>query len=226
VQLRLLPSEAPSHPSRDGGPLSPRRTIGGDLYDFLDYGPGAPQSCSAMSAAKLPRRAVCRMVSGIMRAAAASSPSRPDAGLLNDALRSASSNHSTHMLFALWNDENQTSRSRIPGGPAGLLPLRTIGHRAGRGFRLALPDVATMSSTSHQPGDVIVLCRMDLDAENEKEEMYGRSAYKACSAPVATSLPCHRDAILEDVAAFRRQRRFDDETSSCCACGSATEKGF
>ncbi|MGA2219360.1 MAG: GAF domain-containing protein, partial [Terracidiphilus sp.] len=40
VQLRLLPSVAPSHPHADMAVrFLPARTIGGDLYDFIDYGP-------------------------------------------------------------------------------------------------------------------------------------------------------------------------------------------
>ena len=41
VQLRLLPSDAPSHPHAEMAVrFLPARTIGGDLYDFVDYGPG------------------------------------------------------------------------------------------------------------------------------------------------------------------------------------------
>src|SRR5580658_6210471 len=40
VQLRLLPSEAPSHTNAEMAVrFLPARTIGGDLYDFIDYGP-------------------------------------------------------------------------------------------------------------------------------------------------------------------------------------------
>src|SRR6202044_2516468 len=39
VQLRLLPTDAPSHPHADMAVrFLPARSIGGDLYDFLDYG--------------------------------------------------------------------------------------------------------------------------------------------------------------------------------------------
>ena len=40
VQLRLLPTMRPEHPHAEMAVrFLPARTIGGDLYDFLEYGP-------------------------------------------------------------------------------------------------------------------------------------------------------------------------------------------
>ena len=76
VQLRLLPPEAPSHPHADiAVRFLPARTIGGDLYDFLDYGPGRTAIVLGdVSGKAAPAALFAALVSGIMRAAAAARP--------------------------------------------------------------------------------------------------------------------------------------------------------
>ena len=49
VQLRLLPTAPPEHAHAEMAVrFLPARTIGGDLYDFVEYSPDKPQLCWAM----------------------------------------------------------------------------------------------------------------------------------------------------------------------------------
>ena len=140
-------------------------------------------------------------------------------GLLNDALqeRKLDSQYVT-MLFALWNDENQTLQVANSGA------VQPVFCRAGQsipvkaeGFPLGMfPDVTYEEfSVATQPGDAIVFVSDGiLDAENEKEEMYGeeRLAGLLCAS---REMPAAEiaDAILADVTRFQgTQDRFDDET--------------
>ncbi len=122
----------------------PARTIGGDLYDFLDYGPGQTAIVLGdVSGKAAPAALFAALVSGIMRSAAQQQPGpAADAGLLNDALqeRKLESQYVT-MLFALWNDESQNlAGGQLRRGAAGLLPRRHIGDGARR--RLSAGDVS------------------------------------------------------------------------------------
>ncbi len=222
VQLRLLPPEAPSHPHADMAVrFLPARTIGGDLYDFIDYGPNRTAIVLGdVSGKAAPAALFAALVSGIMRAAAAQQPG-PAAmlGLLNDALqeRKLESQYVT-MLFAVWNDENQTLQVANSGA------VQPVFCRAGQsvtvkteGFPLGMFAGVTYEeiSVATQPGDVIVFVSDGIgDAENEKEEMYGdeRLAGLLCAS---RELPACEiaEAILADVSRFQGSKdRFDDET--------------
>ena len=222
VQLRLLPSESPSHPNVEMAVrFLPARTIGGDLYDFVDYGPGRTAIVLGdVSGKAAPAALFAALVSGIMRAAAAQQP-EPAAmlALLNDAMqeRKLESQYVT-MLFAVWNDENRTLTVANSGA------VQPVFCRAGNsvtvkaeGFPLGLfPDVTYEElNVATQPGDAIVFVSDGiLDAENEKEEMYGedRLAGLLCANRDLPALEI-ADAILEDVARFQGAKdRFDDET--------------
>ena len=222
VQLRLLPSESPSHPNAEMAVrFLPARTIGGDLYDFVDYGPGRTAIVLGdVSGKAAPAALFAALVSGIMRAAAAQHP-EPAAmlALLNDAMqeRKLESQYVT-MLFAVWNDESRTLTVANSGA------VQPVFCRAGKsvtvkaeGFPLGLfPDVTYEElNVATQPGDAIVFVSDGiLDAENEKEEMYGedRLAGLLCAHRDLPALEI-ADAILEDVARFQGAKdRFDDET--------------
>jgi len=222
VQLRLLPTEAPSHPHADMAVrFLPARSIGGDLYDFLDYGENRTAIVLGdVSGKAAPAALFAALVSGIMRSAAQQQPD-PAKMLadLNDALqeRKLESQYVT-LLFALWNDENQTLQVANSGA------VQPIFCRAGQsltvqaeGFPLGMfPDVTYEEfNLATQPGDAIVFVSDGiLDAENEHDEMYGEDR-------LATMLCSHREqsasqiaeAILADVTRFQDGHdRFDDET--------------
>ncbi len=222
VQLRLLPPEAPTHTHAEMAVrFLPARTIGGDLYDFIDYGPNRSAIVLGdVSGKAAPAALFAALVSGIMRAAAAQQP-EPAAmlGLLNDALqeRKLESQYVT-MLFALWNDDNQTLQVANSGAvqPVFCRAGQSIPVRA-EGFPLGMfPNVVYEEfNVATQPGDAIVFVSDGiLDAENEKEEMYGedRLAGLLCAS---RDLPAGEiaEAILADVARFQGSKdRFDDET--------------
>ena len=222
VQLRLLPPEAPSHPHAEMAVrFLPARSIGGDLYDFLDYGPNRTAiMLGDVSGKAAPAALFAALVSGIMRAAAAQQPGPAEMlRMLNDAIqeRKLESQYVT-MLFALWNDENQTLQVANSGA------VQPVFCRAGKsltvqaeGFPLGMFANVTYEeiSIATQPGDAIVFVSDGiLDAEDEKEEMYGqeRLANLLCAS---RDLPATEiaDAILADVTRFQGSvDRFDDET--------------
>lgn len=222
VQLRLLPGEAPEHTHADMAVrFLPARAIGGDLYDFLEY--GEHQSAIVLgdvSGKAAPAALFAALVSGIMRSSA-NQRLNPAAmlAMLNDALqeRRLESQYVT-MLFALWNDESQTLQLANSGA------VQPIFCRAGQsstiraeGFPLGMfPDVTYEEfSIATQPGDVLVFVSDGiLDAENDAGEMYGedRLAGMLCGS---RDHPAARiaEAILADVTRFQGGHdRFDDET--------------
>jgi sigma-B regulation protein RsbU (phosphoserine phosphatase) len=222
VQLRLLPATAPEMANAEMAVrFLPARTIGGDLYDFVDYGPGRTAIVLGdVSGKAAPAALFAALVSGIMRSAAQHRP-EPAAMLaqLNDALqeRKLESQYVT-MLFALWNDESRTLQVANSGA------VQPVFCRSGKsetvraeGFPLGLfPDVSYDELTvATEPGDVVIFVSDGiLDAENAESEMFGQERL--------ANLLCNRheqpaqeiaDAILSDVARFQGEHdRFDDET--------------
>uniref|UniRef100_E6QJV9 Serine phosphatase n=1 Tax=mine drainage metagenome TaxID=410659 RepID=E6QJV9_9ZZZZ len=222
VQLRLLPSTCPEHQHGEfAARFLPAHSIGGDLYDFLEY----DENHSAIvlgdvSGKAAPAALFAALVSGIMRSAAAQKPSPGQMlTLLNNALqeRKLDSQYVT-MLFAVWNDDNRT----LQVANAGAVP--PIFCRSGEvtalhaeGFPLGMfPDVQYEEfSVATQPGDAFVFVSDGItDAENAQGDMYGteRLTTFLCSH---RSLPAGEiaDSIFADVARFQGGKdRFDDET--------------
>lgn len=222
VQLRLLPATAPEHKNAEMAVrFLPARTIGGDLYDFVEYSPGRTAIVLGdVSGKAAPAALFAAMVSGIMRAAANQQPAPAQMlALLNETLqeRKLDSQYVT-MLFALWDDENRTLTVANSGA---VQPVCCSGGQSvtvkAEGFPLGLfPEVSYDEiKVAAQPGDLIVFASDGImDAENEKDEMYGEER-------LAGMLCAHRgepamaiaDAILEDVTRFQGSKdRFDDET--------------
>ena len=222
VQLRLLPPTAPEMPHAEMAVrFLPARSIGGDLYDFVDYGPGRTAIVLGdVSGKAAPAALFAALVSGIMRSAAQRHP-EPARMLahLNGALQERKlESQYVVMLFALWNDESRTLQVANSGA------VQPIFCRHGQsatiraeGFPLGLfPDVTYEElSLSTEPGDAIVFVSDGiLDAENAEGEMYGQER-------LFSLLRGHRDhsaqelanTILADVSRFLGdQDRFDDET--------------
>ena len=222
VQLRLLPSTAPELKNAEMAVrFLPARTIGGDLYDFVEYTPSRTAIVLGdVSGKAAPAALFAAMVSGIMRAAAAQQPEPAKMlALLNQTLqeRKLESQYVT-MLFALWDDESRTLTVANSGA---VQPLHCSGGNSvtvkAEGFPLGLfPEVSYDEiKITAEPGDVIVFVSDGiLDAENEKEEMYGedRLAGMLCANRGESALAI-ADAILEDVSRFQGAKdRFDDET--------------
>jgi sigma-B regulation protein RsbU (phosphoserine phosphatase) len=222
VQLRLLPASAPEITNADMAVrFLPARTIGGDLYDFVDYGPGRTAIVLGdVSGKAAPAALFAALVSGIMRSAAQQRP--VPAGmlaLLNDALqeRKLESQYVT-MLFTLWNGESRTLQVSNSGAVQPVLCRQGQSMTVqAEGFPLGLfPDVIYDElSVATEPGDAIVFVSDGiLDAEDAQGEMYGndRLAGVLCSQRDHSAQQI-ADAILADVTRFQgEQERFDDET--------------
>jgi sigma-B regulation protein RsbU (phosphoserine phosphatase) len=222
VQLRLLPESAPEHIHADMAVrFLPARTIGGDLYDFLEYGPSQTAIVLGdVSGKAAPAALFAALVSGIMRSAA-QQRLQPAAmlAMLNDALqeRRLESQYVT-MLYVLWNDESQTLQLANSGAvqpmfcrAGGSHPIRA------EGFPLGMfPNVTYDEfSVATEPGDAFVFVSDGiLDAENEHDEMYGENRLSAMlCAQREQSAAQIAEAILADVARFQAGHdRFDDET--------------
>jgi len=222
VQLRLLPTVPPEHKNADMAVrFLPARTIGGDLYDFLEYGNDrSAVVLGDVSGKAAPAALFAALVSGIMRAAA-NQRLEPATMLaaLNDSLqeRRLDSQYVT-MLFALWDDEARTLRVANSGA---VQPILCRGGQSmtikAEGFPLGMfPDVSYDEiAVATEPGDALVFVSDGiLDADNAAGEMYGESRL--------TNMLCgHRqhtaaeiaEAILQDVSRFQEgKERFDDET--------------
>ena len=222
VQLRLLPTAPPEQPHADlAVRFLPARTIGGDLYDFVEYEPGETAIVLGdVSGKAAPAALFAALVSGIMRSAAIQRPKASEMlRILNDALqeRKLDSQYVT-MLFALWHDETRTLEVSNSGA------VQPIFCREGQsltiqseGFPLGMfPDVAYDEiSVVTQPGDILVFVSDGiLDAENTQGEMYGsdRLSKMLCADPDRSASHI-ADAILADVTKFQDGKdRFDDET--------------
>jgi sigma-B regulation protein RsbU (phosphoserine phosphatase) len=222
VQLRLLPAACPVHEHGDfAAQFLPARSIGGDLYDFIEYDANhSAIMLGDVSGKAAPAALFAALVSGIMRSEASQKPSPAEMlKLLNDALqeRKLDSQYVT-MLYAVWNDDNQT----LQVANAGAVP--PIFCRGGEitsmkveGFPLGMFPNAEYEefSVSTQPGDAFVFISDGItDAENAQGEMYGSEGLNhiLCShrTQPATEIA---EAIFADVGRFQAgQPRFDDET--------------
>ncbi|MDE1176303.1 MAG: GAF domain-containing protein [Edaphobacter sp.] len=230
VQLRLMP---PYPPQLEHAELAARfyaaRSIGGDVYDFLDYGPGrVALAVGDVSGKAAPAALYAALVSGILRSLASQHLS-PAALLaaLNDQLqeRKLDSQYVT-MLIALWDDSNQTIQIANAGSVQPVfVSLNATASRTtvdvktiqAEGFPLGLfPDVQYEEFTlSTRPGDLIVFFSDGIpDAENATGDMFGTDrlakVLKSLRMPTAASAA---DSILDAVTKFQSgTEHFDDET--------------
>ena len=230
VQLRLMP---PSPPKLDHAEFAAKfyaaRSIGGDIYDFLDYGPGRiALAVGDVSGKAAPAALYAALVSGILRSLATQHLSPATLlSALNDQLqeRKLDSQYVT-MLIALWDDSNQTIQVANAGSVQPLfVSVNSAGSRTSvdvktiqaEGFPLGLfPDVEYEEFTlSTRPGDLLVFFSDGIpDAENARGDMFGTErltkVLKSLRMPTANSAA---DAILDAVTKFQSgTEHFDDET--------------
>jgi len=222
VQLRLLPSVKPKHQQAEfSARFIPARTIGGDLYDLIQY--DHHRSAIALgdvSGKAAPAALYAALVSGIMRSAASQSLSPSDMlKALNDSLqeRKVDSQYVV-MLYSVWNDENRTLQIANAGASQPIIcrsgEVETV---KAEGFPLGLfPNVEYEEfSISTQPGDSIIFFSDGItDAMNDAEEMFGddrlKAVFKKNQQKSASKIA---DAILAEVSKFQAGREhFDDET--------------
>lgn len=226
VQLRLLPS-APPKPERAeiAAKFLPARSIGGDVYDFLDYGPGRTAlAVGDVSGKAAPAALYAALVSGILRSLAPQHLS-PAAMLaaLNDQLqeRKLDSQYVT-MLMAVWDDSNQTLQIANAGSVQPVFVTNTANGPDVRtiqaeGFPLGLfPNAEYEEFTiSTQPGDLIVFFSDGIvDAVNAEGEMFGdERLHSVLKCECHDNAQATVDGILDAVTKFQSGTdHFDDET--------------
>jgi sigma-B regulation protein RsbU (phosphoserine phosphatase) len=231
VQLRLMP---PHPPKLEHAELAAKflaaRSIGGDVYDFLDYGPGrVALAVGDVSGKAAPAALYAALVSGILRSLAPQHLS-PAALLaaLNDQLqeRRLDSQYVT-MLIALWDDSNQTLQVANAGSIQPLFVTSTdngvdspkieVSTIKAEGFPLGLfPDVSYEEFTfSTRPGDLLVFMSDGItDAENADGEMFGTERLQAVlESERHQSAAATVQLILNAVSDFQGGvEHFDDET--------------
>ena len=140
VQLRLLPAEAPARRNAEMAVrFLPARTIGGDLYDFVDYG-AEPHRHRAGRRERKGRAGgpVCgagQRHHALGRAAAARSR-REMLATLNDALqeRKLESQYVTMLFAVVERREPHAAGGQLGRRAAHLLPPWTVGDGARRGI--------------------------------------------------------------------------------------------
>ncbi len=222
VQLRLLPPKKPQHKRAEfAARFLPARTIGGDLYDFLQY--DANRSAVALgdvSGKAAPAALYAALVSGIMRSVASRKLGPgPMLKTLNDALQERKlDSQYVAMLFALWNDENLTLQLANAGA---VQPLFCRGEEIetiqAEGFPLGMFPSGTWDefNISTQPGDSVVFFSDGIvDAQNTTGDMFGNDRLVACvKKNQHKSASKLAESILAEVGKFQGKRdRFDDET--------------
>src|SRR6185437_15104206 len=222
VQLRLLPPIKPKHGNAEfSARFLPARTIGGDLYDLIQYDPKRSAiALGDVSGKAAPAALYAALVSGLMRSAAAQSLSPSELlKSLNDSLQDRKlDSQYVVMLYALWNDDNRTLQVANAGATQPLIcrsgEVETI---KAEGFPLGLfPSVEYEEFTlATQPGDSILFFSDGItDAQNNNGEMFGddrlKTVVKKNQQKPASKIA---DAILAEVTKFQQgKERFDDET--------------
>src|SRR5579884_1887896 len=200
LQMRLLPPARPQLSNLEiAAKFVPARTIGGDLYDFLNYsqerlglvigdvsGKGAPAAIYAA------------LVSGILRSHAAMEPSPSEMlAAVNYSLAERRIDAQfVSLIYCVWDDNGRTLQVANSGLP------RPIFCREGKtqvieatGLPLGLFDDAEYDEFTIQaePDDVFVFFSDGiLDATNRKGELFGRTRLEKiisdCSSQSAESM--------------------------------------
>jgi phosphoserine phosphatase RsbU/P len=230
VQLRLMPSRPPKLERAEiAAQFVAARSIGGDVYDYLDYGPGRTAlAVGDVSGKAAPAALYAALVSGILRSLAPQhlSPATMLAAL-NDQLqeRKLDSQYVT-MLMAVWDDSNQTLQIANAGSvqplfvaanPADTTQPPAVRTIQAEGFPLGLfPNAEYEEFTlSTRPGDLIVFFSDGIvDAVNATGEMFGDERLtrllESQHHPTAQSTV---EGILQAVTNFQAgTAHFDDET--------------
>ena len=203
VQLRLLPSDAPQPRHAEiATAFLPARSIGGDIYDFIDYGAAGNALYKTsqrkriaivlgdVSGKAAPAALYSALVSGILRSLAARH--LPPADLLAELnnqlqVRKLDSQYVT-MIMALWNDDTRTLNIANAGSVQPLYVTTSVTDGEvlqdgfsvstiqAEGFPLGLFPHAQYDELTIQakPGDVLVFFSDGIaDAENADGEMFG-----------------------------------------------------
>ena len=235
VQIRLLPSEPPTpHNAEIAVSFRPARSIGGDLYDFIDY---TKNGCTDrtlivlgdVSGKATPAALYAALVSGILRSLASRHlpPSRLLAVLNNQLQERKLDGQYVTMLLALWDDCSRTLTISNAGSVQPILITRegsltnAIKTRTleVEGFPLGLFPDATYDEMvlPLSPDDLVVFFSDGItDAVNSRGEDFGSERLRSLlqhHPTAATTAASTVAAILEAVTTHQSgAEHFDDET--------------
>lgn len=222
VQLRLLPRVPLPQPNVEfAARFVAARTIGGDLYDFLQYDQDRTGiALGDVSGKAAPAALFAALVSGIMRSAATLllSPSEMLETLNSSLHERRLDSQYVALVYAVWNDANQTLQIANAGAVQPIFcrsgELETI---HAEGFPLGMFSSVRYEefSLSTQPGDAVVFFSDGIvDAQNAAGEMFGIERLSAVIRRHHRKSASHlADAILAELAKFQGAvERFDDET--------------
>src|SRR5438270_2722641 len=222
IQIRLLPQVLPTLRGAEvAARFTPARTIGGDMYEFLQYsGDSTAIMIGDVSGKGAPAALYAALVAGILRSAADGEPSPAEMlTLVNTALteRPISAQYIS-MIYAVWDGVNGTLRIANSALP------RPIYSQAGRteiiqatGLPLGPFDDATFDELDIHvsPGDVFVFFSDGIsDAANPTFETFGRARIEKIvaekqSASAQEIVNCIFDAVRDFCQGCDP---FDDET--------------
>ena len=243
VQLRLLPG---TPPKLAGSAIAARflaaRSIGGDLYDFLDYGPGrVALAIGDVSGKAAPAALYAALVSGVLRSLAPQhlSPAALLAALNDQFLERKLDAQYVTMMIAVWDDAARVLTlanagsvqpiylARNQGSMTQAIEVRTL---RVEGFPLGLFPGASYDELTlpMHAGDMVVFFSDGIvDAQNLHGEMYGNDRLCTLLArhPLAgQSADAAVGAILEAVTVFEAGgEHFDDETVVVLRVNSGAE---
>lgn len=226
VQMRLLPPPPQPLPhAQFAATFLPARSIGGDVYDFIDYGNGRVAiAVGDVSGKAAPAALYAALVSGILRSVAAQhlAPAAMLAELNNQLQERKLDSQYVTMLFAVWNDDERTLSIANAGSVQPMLVSSDGEKMSARlieaeGFPLGLfPNAEYEEFTiSTRPGDLLVFFSDGIvDAENRSGEMFGNDRLiEALESVNDADADIVVKAVLDHVANFQDgHEHFDDET--------------
>ncbi|HYA96242.1 MAG TPA: SpoIIE family protein phosphatase, partial [Terriglobales bacterium] len=218
----LLP---PSHPELKNAEIAarfvPAHTIGGDLFDFLEYSLGQQGiALGDVSGKGAPAALYAALASGIMRSTSGAEPSPAEMlaainASLNERRLEA---HYLSLLYAVWDDDQRVMHIANSGLPR---PIHCrdgkVAHLDAVGLPLGLFEDAEYSETTVRavPGDVFVFYSDGIsDAPNRAGQSLGDERVDAVvAAHCRDSAEQIVQALFDTVAGHSEGvAHFDDET--------------
>jgi len=222
VQMRLLPPQCPvlKH-SEIAAKFVPARTIGGDVYDFLEYTGGRTGlAVGDVSGKGAPAALFAALVAGIIRSTATVEPGPAEMlESINVSLNERRIEAQfVSMLFAIWDDEHQTMVIANSGQPRPIYCHNgEIEVVEAAGIPLGLfedTDYDEVPIQAH-PGDLFLLFSDGiLDATDPEGDLFGRTRLEDlvrqnCEKGASELV----DLIFQQIKEFSGgECSFDDET--------------
>jgi sigma-B regulation protein RsbU (phosphoserine phosphatase) len=222
VQMRLLPPFCPVMASAEiAAKYSPAHAIGGDMYDFLQYGGGAVGiAVGDVSGKGAPAALFAALVGGMLRSMTGLEPS-PAQMLteINSALNERQiDSQFMSLIYAVWDEGNRVMQIASSGQPQpiychrGKTQVVEVGGLPLGLFADAEYDEVTLNAF---PGDVFVFFSDGItDAVNHHDQQFGRHRVEEIvrqhhEKSAETLVAIIFDAIHEHSSGVRA---FDDET--------------